>query len=220
MTEQIVSVEAQRKVSESTELATKYEGFSITTPEIYSGAGGELKAVKSKIKELDELRKSLTKPLDESKKRIMEFFSKPLEILQRAESCISSAMLNWQREQERIRQAEINRLNELQRKETERLAKLAEKAIERGDTAKAEEFQGRAAVVQAVVPQVAIKVEKIAGIQNRTNWKYRIVDVNKIPREYMIPNEVLIGQMARTTKGALKIDGIEIYSEESIGGGR
>ena len=220
MTEQIVSVEAQRKVSESTELATRYENFAITTPEVYSGAGGDLKIVKSKIKELDELRKSLTKPLDESKKRIMEFFNKPLDILQKAESHIATAMLNWQREQEKLRQAEINRLAELQRKETERLAKLAAAAEKRGDVAKAEEFQGRAAVVQAVVPQVAVKVEKIAGIQNRTNWKYRIVDVNKIPREYMIPNEVLIGQMARTTKGALKIDGIEIYSEESIGGGR
>lgn len=220
MSEQIVSVEAQKKVSESTELATRYENFSITTPEIYSSAGGDLKAVKSKIKELDEMRKSLTKPLDESKKRIMEFFNKPLEVLQKAESHISSAMLNWQREQERIRQAEIARLAELQRKETERLAKLAAAAEKRGDTTKAEEFQGRAAVVQAVVPQVAPRVEKIAGIQNRTNWKYRIVDVSKIPREYMIPNEVLIGQIARTTKGSLKIDGVEIYPEESIGGGR
>ena len=52
MSEQIVSVEAQQKVSESTELATRYENFAITTPEVYSGAGGDLKIVKSKIKEL------------------------------------------------------------------------------------------------------------------------------------------------------------------------
>lgn len=217
---EIISVEVQKKVSESTALAQRYENFSIVSAEVYSGAGGDLKLVKSKIKELDELRKSLTKPLDESKKRIMEFFNKPVEILQKVESCISRAMLAWQQEQERIRQAEEARLMELQRRETERLQKLAEKAEKRGDTAKVEEFQGRAAITQATVVAVAPKVEKIAGIQNRTNWKFRIVDIAKIPREYMLPNEVMLGQLARSTRGSLKIEGVEFYSEESIGGGR
>ncbi len=220
VTQEIISTEAQKKITESTELAERYENFSITTTEIYAGAGGDLKAVKAKAKELDGLRKSLTKPLDESKKRIMDLFKRPLEILSAVESAIKGAMINWQREQERIRQAEEARLREAQRKEAERLQELAAKAEERGDTSKAEEFEGRAAVVQSTAPIVANKVEKIEGIQTKLIWKFRIIDVSKIPREYMIPNEKAIGEIGRATKGAIIIEGVEFYSEETIAAGR
>ena len=220
MNDQIIPVEAQTKVAESTELAEKYENFSITTAEVYANVGEDMKAIKAKTKELDTLRKSLTKPLDESKKRIMEFFRRPLMALTAVEAAINTAMVGWNREQERIRQAEELRLQEAQRKETERLQKLAAKAEQRGDENKKEEFEGRAAVVQSTVPTVATKVEKIAGLQTKTYWKYRIADVNKIPREYMIPNEKALGEIARSTKGKIKIDGVEFYSEDKMAGSR
>lgn len=216
MTDQIIPIEAQEKISESTELAKTYENFSVTTAEVYAGAGNDLLIIKTKIKELDTLRKSLTKPLDESKKRIMELFKAPLAYLDRVRISIDSAMVNWNRKQEEIRQAEQARLLEAQRKETERLAKLAEKAEERGDESKAEEFKERAAVVESTALVVASKVEKVAGLTKTVNWKFRIVDVNKIPREYMLPDEVKIGQIGRVTKGAAKIEGIEFYPEESM----
>lgn len=220
MENQIISVEAQRKIEESTAIAKKYENFSITTSEIYAVSGEDLKIVKAKKKEVDELRKSLTKPLDESKKRIMGLFKPPLDVLATAEYAISNAMLKWQREQEAIRKAEENRILELQQKEAARLQKLADNAKKRGDDKKVEEFQGRAAVVQTTQPVVAPKVADITGLRNRTNWKFRIVDIEKIPRQYMIPNEVMIGQIARSTKGSLKVEGIEFYPEESLSGSR
>ena len=217
--QQIITTEAQKAVEETTVLVKSYETFQITTADIYASAGNDLKKIKAKAKELDTLRKSLTQPLDESKKRIMAFFQKPLEFLAQAESAVKSAMLNWQSEQERVRQIEIARLEAIQRKETERLEKLAAAAEKRGDEKKAEEFSGRAAVVQSIAPVVESKVEKISGIAKTIIWKFRIVDVAKIPREYMIPNELALGQIARGTKGALKIDGVEFYSEESIRAG-
>jgi hypothetical protein len=220
MTDQIIPVEAQTKVAESTELAERYANFSITTAEIYANAGEDMKAIKAKTKELDTLRKSLTKPLDESKKRIMEFFRPPLKALADVEGAINFAMVDWLQEQEKIRRAEEARLQEAQRKEAERLQKLAAKAEQRGDENKKEEFEGRAAVVQSTTPAVATKVEKIAGLRTRTDWKFRIVDVNKIPREYMMPNEKAIGEVARATKGAIKIEGVEFYPEEKIAGSR
>ena len=220
MNEQIVPVEALRKAEESEALVKTYENFQITTAEIYSGAGEHLKKIKAKTKELDDLRKSLTKPLDESKKRIMEFFQKPLEFLSKVETAIKSAMITWQNEQEKIRQAEMARLQAIQQKEADRLAKLATAAEKRGDENKAEEFKGRAAVVQSITPIVESKVEQIKGMAKTLIWKFRIIDVNKIPREYMIPNEISLGQVARATKGAVKIEGIEFYSEEVIRAGR
>lgn len=213
---EIIPVEATRKVAESEALVKTYDNFRITTAEVYVNAGGDLKVVKSKIKELNELRLSLTRPIDDSKAKIMAFFQRPLDFLKKTELIINSEMVNWNKKQEEIRQAEQTRLLEAQRKEAERLAKLAEKAEQRGDESKAEEFKGRAAVVQSIAPIVESKVEKVAGLTTTINWKFRIIDVNKIPREYMLPDEVKIGQVARATKGSVKIEGVEIYPEESM----
>jgi len=69
------------------------------------------------------------------------------------------------------------------------------------------------AVMTAAVPKITA-----AGTSYRTTWKFRIVDLNLVPREYMIPNEQLLGATARTTKGAQTIPGVEFYAEQSIGG--
>jgi len=217
---EIIPVEATKKVQESEALVKTCENFQIETAEAYSGAGEDLKKIKAKIKELDELRKSLTKPLDESKKKIMDFFRKPLDYLGKVQTDVNSAMVRWNNKQEAIRQAEQTRLLEEQKKEANRLARLAEKAEQRGDESKAEEFKGRAAVVQSVAPIVENKVDRVAGLTKTVNWKFRIVDINKIPREYMLPDEVKIGQIGRAKKGTEKIDGIEFYPEESMRGAR
>ncbi len=218
--EEIISVEAQTKAQETEVLAQTYENYAIESAEKYEYSAQDLKTIKAKTKEVDTLRKSLTKPLDESKKRIMAFFKKPLDLLNSAESAIKGAMLKWQQEQESIRLEEERRLAQAQRKESERLARLAAAAERRGDEEKAEEFKGREAVVKSAVPAVASAVREVSGISKAVIWKYRIIDIGKIPREYMVPNETAIGQIARSTKGSVKIEGIEFYSEETIRAGR
>ena len=218
--EELITIEAQQKAQEVEALAETYQCYQIITTEAYVASAEDLKIIKLKYKELDDLRKSLTKPLDESKKRIMEFFKKPLDYLSMAESSIKRALLKWQQEQDKIRRAEEKRLLEAQKKEAERLQRLAEAAKARGAEEKAEEFKERIAEVQSVIPVVAPKVEKVSGIQTKTIWKYRILDVNIIPREYLIPNEKMLGELARTTKGSVEITGIKFYPEEVIAAGR
>ena len=217
---QIVPIEAVRKAEEMEALPALYENYEILTTRAYTDAGSDLKEIKAKRKELDTLRKSLTKPLDESKKRIMDFFRKPLDCLKVAEASVSSAMVAWAKEEELQRKAEEDRLRELQRKEAARLARLAEAAEKRGDTKKAAEFDNRSEEVAFAAPVIPPKTTKVAGLAMVEVWKYRITDVNKIPREYMIPNETMLGQTARTTKGLIKVEGVEFYSEESVRGTR
>jgi len=226
-TTKIVPVEAEKLVAETEVMATSYENYVVSSQENYADAGEVLKAIKTKAKSLDELRKSLTKPLDESKKRIMEFFKSPLDSLEQAEKTIKSAMISWHQEQERIRLAEERRLAELQRKEAEELqkkveAELAKAASLKTDKAKeaaqarAEEAQAKIEMVNSYVPTVESKVEAVAGISKRTVWKFRVVNVNLVPREYMIPDEKFIGKMVEASKGTKPIAGIEIYSESII----
>ena len=47
----------------------------------------------------------------------------------------------------------------------------------------------------------------------RTVWKFKVVDESLVPREYMQPNEKLIGGTIRSSKGKMKIPGIEAYEE-------
>ena len=57
-----------------------------------------------------------------------------------------------------------------------------------------------------------------AGTSFRSVWKFKVVDLAQVPREYMILNEQMVGALARSTKGAMTIPGIEIYEEKTIGG--
>lgn len=217
---QIIPLDAQKQAQESKSLLQTYESYEVTTAEAYSGAGADLKAIKAKWKEVDTLRKSLTKPLDESKKKLMDFFRAPLQCLKDAEAIVSGAMVVWHKEQERKRQAEEARIREAQQKEASRLAKLAAKAEQRGDKKKAQAFDNRADEVSYAAPAVVPKTTKIAGLAVTATWKCRIVDVSKIPRYYLLPNKVMLGQLAKSSKGLFKVEGVEFYSVDSVRGTR
>jgi hypothetical protein len=104
---------------------------------------------------------------------------------------------------------------EIGKRELARLAKQAEE-----DEAKARELAAKQCEeTAAAVPIVRVEaaVPKVAGIKARVNWKFRIVAAHKIPREYLMPDEVRIGQTVRSLKQAGEvIPGVEAYSEDGI----
>ena len=119
-------------------LLDEAKSFTVVNDGQYEVAGGDLKRIKNKMRDLEEMRKNLTRPIDAAKKAVMDFFRKPEEYLRNAESAYKRAMLVYQDEQERQRKAEQDRIRELQRQEQERLAKEAE-AAERESRRLAEE---------------------------------------------------------------------------------
>ena len=171
-------------------------------------------------KELDEKRKEMTKPLDESKKSIMDFFRKPVELLESAEKRIKMAMLTYQAEQERIaREAQEKlRLAALKQEEEERrkLEAKAAKQEAKGNTEFAEELREKAADVSVDVAIVTANIQKIEGISTRDVWKFRVIDETIVPRDYLIVNDKALGALATATKGSFKIAGVEFYSEKVL----
>ncbi len=107
---------------------------------------------------------------------------------------------------------------EIGKREAERLKKEAAAAAERERERAAADAKAAAESVQEV--KVAPSVPKVAGIRARVNWKFRIVDWQKIPRAYLTPDDVKIGGMVRAAKDKAKAEaecpGIEVYSEDSI----
>ena len=202
---EIVPIEARQQKEESLAVKVQYESFEIVSADAYAAAGDDLRAIKAKYKEVDTLRKTLTKPLDESKSKIMAFFKVPLDNLKAAEGAVNTAMVGWHSEQERLRKIEEDRIREDQRKEATRLAKLAENAQKRGDVKKMNEFDARSEAVSFSQPTLPTRTAKVEGLAMVKTWKYRITDASKIPREYMKVNDAMLGASARLYKGAISV---------------
>jgi len=186
-----------------------------------------LSAIKAKYKELEEKRKSLTKPLDESKKRIMDFFRRPLEVLDRAERGIKKGVTAWHEAQERRREEDNRRIAEQARLEAERaaadIAARAAEAAAWGDEQSAAEIVAEPPVVMA--PK-SIREQKtpVAGLTLRDNWKGQVVDFPAFARwcveqgEFglLMPDQSAVNYRAKGTKGKVFIPGVRWFNDRGL----
>jgi len=207
---EVISIEDQAKA------------LKIVSRETYIKAGElwkTIKAIRAKvaetfdgnIKKAHELHKSLVA----EKKR----HDGPLD---EAERMVKRGMSDFDLEQERIRQAEQRRLEEIARKEAEERSLLeaiaAEEEAKRNGATKEEAAQEAAAIINepvyvapVVIPKDVPKMQ--GGPVYRTIWKARIVNEKIIPREYLVPDMVKINGVARSLKGATNIPGVTAYEE-------
>jgi len=129
--------EVRAITSEAQQLAVLAAKFVVVSSADYGAAGGELNRIKAAQKRLDEVRKSITRPIDAAKKAVMDLFRGPEEQLGSAERGIKNAMISYQQEQERIRREEQRKADEAARKERERIEaqarELERKAREKAD---------------------------------------------------------------------------------------
>ena len=130
-------------------------------------------------------------------------------------------------------EAEERRINEERRKkaadDAEAERKRREKEIEAqrkaGEVGKREaerlrkeaEAEAKAQAAAVVDVKVQANIPSVQGVPSRVNWKFRIVDANKIPKAYLIPDEQKIGQTVRLLKDKARteavIPGIEVYTD-------
>lgn len=242
-----VTPEARKLARQSKTMAARYEDITITSNGQYVQVAEDLKKVKGKLKQLLDLRLSLTRPLDQSKAGIMNFFRPPTEMLQRAERVGKDALDIWRRKQKAIAmererklaaqaRAEEDRkrkiLEEQARKQeakAEELRKQAEEADERERQIleekaslaeeKAEEKRERREEVHVPAPIIANPVPKVKGIHETSTWKYRVKNIKIVPREFMMLNDSMVGDFARNTKGKIPIAGIEFYEQTGTASG-
>ena len=101
---------------------------------------------------------------------------------------------------------------ELNKREAERMKKEAEeRERQERDRAKRDE---EAAKANFVPDRVVPNIPTVSGVPSRRNYKFRIIDASRIPREYLCPDEVKIGQFVRALKKTGEvIAGVECYEE-------
>lgn len=218
-----ITPEAEKLATQSSGMLAVAQAFKIDSPEMYDAAAVELKSIKAKAKELEETRKSLTKPIDEAKAKIMDFFCQPLDFLAKAESAIKGSMLTYQNEQERLRREEEARRQEIARREQEKLQKRAEKAAEKGQTEKAEALMETAQAIPT--PIVTPTIQKVAGIATKTTWKAEVTDkmalikavaAGQVPMSVLDVNQTVLNKMAVALKEELNYPGVKAVAEQSM----
>lgn len=201
-------------------ISLEVKSLRISSQSDYDYAAKLLSNIKSIGKMAEEARKKITTPLDQAKSAVMDLFRPTSTAVENLERHLKGLMIAYVTEQERIRREQEDKLRReaaaKEAAEKKRLEERAAKAEASGKTEKAEELRQQAEEVFVSAPIIASNVQKVDGISMRKNWKARVVDATKVPREYLIVNEPMLDKMAKATKGELNIPGVEFYSEDII----
>ncbi|MEM4626442.1 MAG: hypothetical protein QXF70_03400 [Candidatus Bilamarchaeaceae archaeon] len=210
--------------SQILEAIAESKNISVILANDVEKAGHYIKNLNKLAKALEEERKKITAPLDEQKKVVMSFFKNLVSPIESEISRLDAETRNWlkcQREEQARREAEERRLAE-EKAIAEAIAKeerLRAEAKERGEDP---------ATVQVEVPIIAQDIPRqvklsdftSSGVTTMQVAKWRIIDFNLVPREYLCLDEAKITAIRKAagTKNynPHQIPGIEFYNEEVI----
>lgn len=224
--EQEQEITEKPEVKQGLALVTRAHGMSVLTAVDRDEAAQLGRQIAAADKWFEEFIKPMKQKAKEAHSAICSQENAVRQPFEAAKRYLSQQIGTFDTRVEQERRAEEARLQELARVEAEAEAqRLAEEqaiadAIEleaQGDT------KGAAAVLNNPVPPQRVyvppvivqrQVPKTVGVSSSQMWKFRITDVDKIPREFMVPDEKMIGQIVRASKSKTNIPGIEVYTED------
>jgi len=121
--------------------------------------------INTKIKALNDARLALTRPIDQAKKVIMDFFAGPVTQFERAKVALDRKIIAYDNEQEEIRRVEQRRLDKIAEDERRRLQAIADetarKAREEADKKHREAEAAAAAGRQAEADRLRAQATRI-----------------------------------------------------------
>lgn len=177
--------------------------------------------IKEHMDATEEHRTKYTKPLDALKASMIEDERKitgPLKIIRQI---LDKKLVLWTVSQEEIRRkaAEEKRAADLKALEEEKKAQL-EIAMKLDDAKAAEavyEIEKNVARLESKPIEVINTIKSDLGSAGiRGNWKFKVLDSNLVPREFLMVDEVKIGKHVREHKEKASIPGIETFVEKGM----
>lgn len=201
-----------------TELVAQAGTIEVTTAKENDAAAEMLGEIKGRAKDMDALRRSMTRPLDDSKKRIMDLFRPIAEQLGEAEQHIKGAMIEWNRQEER----RLTQERATADAERQRLADEATRAMEEG-----RHLDGLIAAEDSLtVPEPPKAPARAAGTSKQKLWRAEVVDLQALvlaiatgdaPISLIKPDQSAIDALARATKQeGVVFPGVRFWSEVSM----
>lgn len=215
-------VETEPVEEKALTIVDQARAVKVTDAESYVIAGTLWKAIGDMIKEVEETFNPIVKAAHVAHKAAVEKRAKFLDPLTAAQKDVKRLMSDYDAAQEAIRREAQRKAEEAARKAAEEQALLEAIAAEEAAKANGAAQEEAAAEAEAVmtapvyVPPVVVPkaTPKLAGGPvYRTVWKYRVTNSTLVPREYLMLDEVKIGQVVRALKGATNIPGIEPFED-------
>jgi len=175
-------------------------------------ADNTVEAIGALIKEVDGTFKPLADKAFQAHRSITAKWKEVKQPLEDAKTYLVNQVKAYQRKVREEAEAEQRRLAEIARKQEEE-RRLAE-AIEAEQCGNVEEAQ---AIIEEEMfvptPIVRPDVPKVDGRKYTTKWSWKVTDINKVPREYLIVDQIKMNGIVRAMKGQTRISGIEVFEE-------
>lgn len=217
-----LATEHERKVAVITN-----EGAEVTDAASYARVGDRLVDVAGHRKEIQDWFKPLKDWFYRAHRMVCDRENQVLQPLQAFESAGKENRLRLEREDERRRREEEQRLaDEARRQEQERLAAEAAQLEANGEHALAQQVLEQAVETPAPVFAIASTLPQTKGITSRENWKWRPIGgdtsaararaVQLVPREFLCLDEKKLNAYAKAHGVSARIPGIQFYDAGSV----
>jgi hypothetical protein len=167
---------------------------------------------------------AMTRPLDESKKLIMEKYQGILDQADKAIAAIQTVMLRYDDEQDRIRKAAARKAEQEAEAARQALQAQAASAAATGDQETATAIVEAATSIQAAPPAPEVKH---AGESKQTFWSAEVFDLGALvaavaagqqPLAYLQADTTALNAVAKALKETLSIPGVRAVSKEVLKG--
>ena len=199
--------------------SANFMGVAIATEADCAAATAEMNACAKRLKELNALRKSITKPMDEAKKAVMALFNPVTEKYTQAVAIYKAGIADYQRRIEAEAMAARLAAEATAAQQRQALEIAAQQST---DACEREALQEAAASIIAAPVAVAAKVE---GATVRKKLKAEVVDLAAFLR-YAADHPELHGcisvkagaldRYVAATGGAVEIAGVKVHEETTI----
>lgn len=192
----------------------------ISNADEYKLAGKFLVAITDRLKKATALKMKVSREFEAWKRIGIIGYVTAISNLTQARELTEQKMEDFRIADRQEREEAEKKISKIQMNKRLKERKAIEQKIEQleeiGDTEGAHFERKKLEQFTETVPAVVAMPEPEAeGVSIRHLPKWRIVDASKIPAEYWMLDEVKIGKVVRASSGTIKIDGIEIYFEES-----
>jgi hypothetical protein len=217
-----LATEHERKVAVVTA-----EGADVTDAMSFTRVGERLIDVSTHRKDVEAWFKPIKDWFYRAHRAVCEREAHVLKPLVTFETTAKNNAQGWQREQDRIRREEEQRIaEEARRQEQERLQREAELLEQRGEHAIAEQVMEQALHTPAPVIALTSTVPDVKGMSFRSNWKWRPIGgdtpqarvraVSLVPREFLCLDEKKLNAYAKAHGAGARIPGLEFYDAGSV----
>ena len=191
-----MNTQIEKYISDNTKVLVSAAIFDaqqikITNAEGCNFANQYILQIKRMRHEIETKRTEVTKPINDGLKKINQLFKQVLQPLDEADGIFALKIMTYKRQEaERIAKKQKELESQVKKEEKKLSKELGQK-------------------ITMPIPQVQSTLE----ITTRTDTKWRLISLIRVPDEYKMLDETKITKAVRS---GIKIPGIEIYQEEIL----